>query len=54
VRKFNPYDLYSRSPARPDWEKRRPFYVALIDRHLPQQAALVKRQLPLHVEFPSR
>jgi inositol oxygenase len=35
VRKFNPYDLYSKSPARPDWERLRPYYTALIDRYLP-------------------
>jgi inositol oxygenase len=35
VRKFNPYDLYSKSPIRPDWEKLRPYYTALIDKYLP-------------------
>jgi inositol oxygenase len=35
VRKFNPYDLYSKSPVRPDWQKLRPFYVELIDRYFP-------------------
>lgn len=35
VRKFNPYDLYSKSPARPDWEKLRPYYTELIDKYLP-------------------
>jgi len=35
VRKFNPYDLYSKSPVRPDWEKLHPYYTALIDKYLP-------------------
>jgi inositol oxygenase len=35
VQKFNPYDLYSKSPVRPDWEKLRPYYTALIDKYLP-------------------
>ena len=35
VQQFNPYDLYSKSPVRPVWEKLRPYYTALIDRYLP-------------------
>jgi inositol oxygenase len=35
VRKFNPYDLYSKSPERPDWQKLRPYYVAVIDKYVP-------------------
>jgi inositol oxygenase len=35
VQKFNPYDLYSKSPLRPDWDRLRPYYTALIDRYLP-------------------
>ncbi len=35
VRKFNPYDLYSKSPVRPDWDALRPYYTALIDKYLP-------------------
>jgi inositol oxygenase len=35
VQKFNPYDLYSKSPVRPDWDSLRPYYVALIDKYLP-------------------
>src|SRR5262249_32641779 len=35
VQQFNPYDLYSKSPVRPDWERLRPYYTALIDRYLP-------------------
>jgi inositol oxygenase len=37
VQKFNPYDLYSKGPVRPDWEKLRPYYTALIDKYLPGQ-----------------
>jgi inositol oxygenase len=37
VQKFNPYDLYPKSPVRPDWDGLRPYYVALIDRYLPGQ-----------------
>ena len=35
VQQFNPYDLYSKSPARPDWQRLRPYYIALIDKYLP-------------------
>jgi inositol oxygenase len=35
VQKFNPYDLYSKSPVRPDWDRLRPYYTALIDKYLP-------------------
>ncbi len=35
VQRFNPYDLYSKSPVRPDWEKLRPYYTALIEKYLP-------------------
>lgn len=35
VRKFNPYDLYSKSPERPDWNELAPYYTALIDKYLP-------------------
>jgi inositol oxygenase len=35
LRKFNPYDLYSKSPERPDWDKLCPYYTALIDKYLP-------------------
>jgi len=35
VRKFNPYDLYSKSPQRPDWTRLAPYYTDLIDRYLP-------------------
>jgi inositol oxygenase len=35
VRAFNPYDLYSKTPHRPDWDALRPYYVGLIDKYLP-------------------
>jgi inositol oxygenase len=35
VQKFNPYDLYSKSPERPDWDRLCPYYTALIDKYLP-------------------
>jgi inositol oxygenase len=35
VQQFNPYDLYSKSPARPDWDRLRPYYTAVIDKYLP-------------------
>jgi inositol oxygenase len=35
VQKFNPYDLYSKSPVRPDWDKLAPYYAALIHKYLP-------------------
>jgi inositol oxygenase len=35
VQKFNPYDLYSKSPVRPDWDKLGPYYSGLIDKYLP-------------------
>jgi inositol oxygenase len=35
VQKFNSHDLYSKSPVRPDWDRLRPYYAALIDRYLP-------------------
>jgi inositol oxygenase len=36
VRKFNPYDLYSKSPVVPDWKKLRPYYEDLIVKYLPE------------------
>ena len=36
VRKFNPYDLYSKSPVPPDADALRPYYEDLIARYLPQ------------------
>lgn len=37
VQKFNPYDLYSKSPVPPDWNQLRPYYEALIDKYLPDR-----------------
>jgi inositol oxygenase len=36
VKKFNPYDLYSKCPVLPDWEKLRPYYADLIAKYLPE------------------
>ncbi len=35
VQKFNPYDLYSKSPVPPDAEKLRPYYEDLASKYLP-------------------
>jgi inositol oxygenase len=35
VRKFNPFDLYSKSPTPPDWNALRPYYEGLINKYLP-------------------
>jgi inositol oxygenase len=39
VRKFNPYDLYSKSPQPPKWAELRPYYTDLIAKYLPAQLA---------------
>ena len=39
VRKFNPYDLYSKSDSRPDVERLKPFYLELIDEFFPTELA---------------
>jgi inositol oxygenase len=39
VRKFNPYDLYSKSPQPPDWNALRPYYSQLIHKYFPAQLA---------------
>jgi inositol oxygenase len=35
VQKFNPYDLYSKTPVRSEEEKPHPYYTAVIDKYLP-------------------
>jgi inositol oxygenase len=35
VKLFNPYDLYSKSPAPPNWKELRPYYEELVARYLP-------------------
>ena len=35
VRLFNPYDLYSKTPTPPDWNKLRPYYEDLVAKYLP-------------------
>ncbi|MFN3325783.1 MAG: inositol oxygenase family protein [Bryobacteraceae bacterium] len=37
VRKFNPYDLYSKSEVKPDLEKVRPYYEKLVNEFFPPQ-----------------
>jgi inositol oxygenase len=39
TQKFNLYDLYSKSPEPPDWERLRPYYSDLIREFLPAQLA---------------
>jgi len=36
VKKFNPYDGYSKTPERPDVDKVRPYYQELINEYLPK------------------
>ena len=35
VNLFNPYDLYSKNPNPPDWQKIRPYYEDLVAKYLP-------------------
>ncbi|MEZ6039018.1 MAG: inositol oxygenase family protein [Planctomycetaceae bacterium] len=39
VRKFNPYDLYSKCPIAPDWHQLKPYYEELIQKYLPAKIA---------------
>jgi inositol oxygenase len=39
VRRFNQYDLYSKSPVPPDWNELRPYYSGLIRRFFPEELA---------------
>jgi inositol oxygenase len=39
VKAFNPYDLYSKSAAKPDAIELRPYYQGLIDKYFPNQVA---------------
>ena len=39
VRKFNPYDLYSKSPVPPNWSELKPYYTDLINKYLPDTIA---------------
>jgi len=39
VKKFNPYDLYSKTPERPNAAKLRPYYEDLIAKYFPAQVA---------------
>lgn len=40
VKKFNPYDLYSKSPTPPVLEELKPFYDGLIKKYLPEKVRL--------------
>jgi inositol oxygenase len=37
VKKFNPYDLYSKVPVPPDAKALRPYYEDLIAKYLPKE-----------------
>lgn len=39
VRKFNPYDLYSKIPKKPDWKELKPYYTDLFNKFLPAKLA---------------
>jgi inositol oxygenase len=39
VKAFNPYDLYSKSAAKPDAKELRPYYQGLIDKYFPSQVS---------------
>ncbi|GAB2784578.1 hypothetical protein GCM10027275_31050 [Rhabdobacter roseus] len=36
VDKFNPYDLYSKSPVPPNWQELKPYYQQLVEKYLPR------------------
>jgi inositol oxygenase len=40
VKKFNPYDLYSKSPNPPVREELQPYYESLISKYLPETIRL--------------
>ena len=39
VQKFNPYDLYSKSPHPPKWSELKPYYEGLVAKYLPANVA---------------
>jgi len=39
VRKFNPYDLYSKCPVKPNWAELKPYYDQLFAKYLPTKIA---------------
>jgi inositol oxygenase len=39
VQRFNPYDLYSKSPTPPNWSELRPYYAELIGKYFPAELA---------------
>jgi inositol oxygenase len=40
VRKFNPYDLYSKSDSKPTLQELKPYYSKLVDKYFPSQIEL--------------
>ena len=36
VKRFNPFDLYTKCPETPDWNQLRPYYEALVAKYLPE------------------
>lgn len=36
VKKFNPYDLYTKAPVKPDVKTLKPYYEALVNKYLPE------------------
>ena len=39
VKRFNPYDLYSKSEVAPNWQELRPYYEGLAQKYLPAELA---------------
>ena len=37
VRKFNPYDLYTKAPVKPDVKALLPYYKELVAKYLPEK-----------------
>ena len=37
VKKFNPYDLYTKSPETPRWDELKPYYLGLVQKYLPAE-----------------
>jgi inositol oxygenase len=37
VRRFNPYDLYSKGASRPDWKQMKPYYEDLVAQFFPEK-----------------
>jgi inositol oxygenase len=39
VKKFNPYDLYSKAHTKPDLKELKPYYTDLINKYFPEKIA---------------